>query len=161
MNTEKQRLTAGAANVVIKITIHAPVAKAWRNMIEDIAQWWRQDFLVCEGSQGMSLEPRVGGMLYERTDDSGGGYCWGSVISFQPEKHLAYVAQIVPPWGGPAQSVVQIAVEPLDSDPEKATLLTLTDSLIGHVHDELLDSLDEGWRQLFGDGGLKSFVERG
>lgn len=87
------------------------------------------------------------------------GYCWGNIISFQPDKHLAYDAQVVPPWGGPAQSVVQIALEPGETDPEHTTRLTLTDSLIGHVHDELLGCLDEGWRQLFGDGGLKTFAE--
>ncbi len=159
MNTEKQRLTAGAAHVVIKIEINAPVAKIWRSMVEDITLWWPQDFLICEGSRGMYLGPRVGGMLYEKSDDNGGGYCWGNVISFQPEKHLAYVAQVVPPWGGPAQSVVQIALAPEPAAGESATVLTLTDSLIGHVHDELLGSLDEGWRQVFGEGGLKTFVE--
>jgi len=159
MSTEKQRLTAGAANVVIKIEINASISKTWQNLIEDIGQWWRPDFLICEGSKGMHLDPRVGGMLYEKTDEDGGGYCWGNIISFQPGRHLAYVAQVVPPWGGPAQSVVQISLEPGEGASETSTVLTLTDSLIGHVHDELLGSLDDGWRQLFGEGGLKSYVE--
>ena len=77
MSAEKQRLTAGAANVVIKIEINAPVAKAWRNLNEDISQWWRADFLICEGSKGMHLAPRVGGMLFEKTDDNGGGIAGG------------------------------------------------------------------------------------
>ena len=32
MNTEKQLLTAGAANVTITIEIDAPLAKTWRAM---------------------------------------------------------------------------------------------------------------------------------
>ena len=107
----------------------------------------------------MHLEPKIGGLLHEKVDDDGGGFVWGSIISFQPEKNLTYIAQIVPPWGGPAQSVVQIGLEPVEGRETEATILTLTDSLIGHVSDELADSLDEGWRQLYGDGGLKSYVE--
>ena len=158
MNTEKQRLTAGAANVIVPIEIAAPVAQTWQPMITEIGQWWRKDFLVCEGSLGMNLEPRIGGLLFEKLEGDG-GFAWGHVISFQPNKHLAYVAQIVPPWGGPAQSVVQIALEPGKEDPESATVLTLTDSLIGHMNDELLSCLDDGWRQLYGEGGFKSYIE--
>lgn len=158
MSTEKQLLTAGAANITITIDIAAPLAETWRAMIADIGQWWREDFLVCEGSLGMHLEPRAGGKLFEKLEGEG-GFVWGSIISFQPDKHLAYVAQIVPPWGGPAQSVVQIALSPSEADPDGSTTLVLTDSLIGHVTDDLVSSLDEGWRQLYGDGGLKSYVE--
>ncbi len=157
MSTKKELLSAGAANVTITIQIEASVAKTWQSMIEEIGQWWRADFLICEGSRGMHLEPKVGGMLFEKLD-GGAGFVWGNVISFQPEKHLAYVAQIVPPWGGPAQSVVQISLEAAKDDDGKTTL-TLTDSLIGHVTEDLVSCLDEGWRQLFGDGGLKSHVE--
>lgn len=127
-------------------------------MIDDIGTWWRSDFLICEGSLGMHLEPRIGGMLFEKLD-GGAGFVWGSVISFLPEKNLSYVAQIVPPWGGPAQSVVQLDLAPVEGRANKATTLTLTDSLIGHVTDELTSSLDEGWQQLYGEGGLKSYVE--
>ncbi len=158
MSTETQRLTAGAANVVITLDIAAPLAKTWETMIGDIGLWWRKDFLICENSLGMHLEPRIGGLLFEKTED-GGGFAWGNIISFQPNKHLGYVAQIVPPWGGPAQSVVQLALEPGADDPENATRLTLTDSIIGHVTDDLMGCLDDGWRQLYGDGGFKSFVE--
>lgn len=152
-------MTAAAANVTVKIEIEAPLATTWHSMIDEIAQWWRGDFLVCEGSRGMRLEPRIGGLLYEDLDGEGGGFVWGHVISFQPQKHLAYVAQVVPPWGGPAQSVVQIALEANDSRPDDATVLTLTDSLIGHVTEDLVSCLDDGWQQLYGEGGLKSYVE--
>jgi hypothetical protein len=42
---------------------------------------------------------------------------------------------------------------------EDTTKLTLTDSLIGHLTEELLGNMVDGWRQLFGDGGLKSHLE--
>lgn len=148
--------------MVIEVPIAAPVGEVWRAMVEDVGAWWRGDFLVCEGSLGMTLEPRVGGLLFERSPGGDGcGLAWGQVIAFQPEQLLAYVAQIVPPFGGPAQSVVQLALGPDPGDPAGATVLTLTDSLIGHVGDELLGCLGDGWLQLFGDGGLKGYVERG
>ena len=101
MSNERQLLPAGAANLKIEIEIEAPVGKTWQTMVGDVGKWWRQDFLICEGSKGMYLDQMVGGKLYEKTDDDGGGFVSGKVISFQPERHLAYVAQIVPPWGGP------------------------------------------------------------
>ena len=157
MKTEKQLLTAAAANITITIELEASVAQTWNAMIDDIGQWWRKDFLVCEGSLGMRLEPRLGGKLYEELEGEG-GFVWGNVISFQPSKHLAYVAQVVPPWGGPAQSVVQIALASKRGS-DNTTVLTLTDSLIGHVTEDLLSCLDDGWRQLYGEGGLKSHIE--
>lgn len=38
-------------------------------------------------------------------------------------------------------------------------LQTWTAALIGHLNDETLDCLDEGWRQLYGEGGLKTHIE--
>ncbi len=157
MNTKKELLPAGVANVTIEIEIKAPIAKTWALMIRDIGRWWRKDFLICENSQGMTIEPKVGGLLREKMPGEGTGYAWGQIISFQPESHLAYTAQVVPPWGGPAQSVVQISLQAGAS--AERTLLTLTDSLIGHLSDDLLSSLDDGWRQLYGEGGLKTHVE--
>ena len=84
--TKKELLSAGAANVVIEVPIAAPASEVWRAMVEDIGAWWRGDFLVCEGSLGMALEPRVGGLLFERSPGGDGcGLAWGQVIAFQPE----------------------------------------------------------------------------
>lgn len=52
--------------------------------------------------------------------------------------------------------MVQIALEPLDGD---RTKLTLTDSIIGHVTDDLFSCLEDGWKMLYADGGLKTYVE--
>ena len=156
MSEKKQLLPCHAAHVSVEIEINASVEKTWRHMIEDIGQWWRQDFLVCEASKGMRLEPRLGGLVFEETGNGGCGFAWGHIISFQPHFHLGYIAQIVPPWGGPAQSVVQITLKESGGG---GTQLTLTDSIIGHLSDDLVSSLDGGWRQLYGEGGLKSFVE--
>ena len=137
-NAEPQ--PAATANLTISIEINASLERTWKAMIEDIGKWWRSDFLVCENSQGMQMEPHAGGKIFETTDN-GGGFVWGSIISFQPAKHLAYVAQIVPPWGGPAQSVVQLG---LVSNKTGSTSLTLTDSLIGHLTEDSLGCIDEG-----------------
>jgi uncharacterized protein YndB with AHSA1/START domain len=159
MSKETSILPVGAANVTIEITINAPVSKTWNTMIANIGQWWRKDFLICEDSQGMTLEPRIGGLLRENAGAADCGFVWGNIISYQPQSHLAYIAQIVPPWGGPAQSVVQISLKPGADDPENSTLLTLTDSIVGHLTDDLVSGLDEGWNQLYGEGGLKTYVE--
>ncbi len=155
MSESKECLPAGSAVVRVEIQIDAPVERTWQCMVEDVTQWWRQDFLICQGSKGMFMDQRIGGHLYEKIDDEGGGHIWGNIISFQPPLLLGCVAQIVPPWGGPAQSVIMISLEESDG----GTLLTLTDSLIGNVTDEMLNSMDEGWKMLYGEGGLKTYVE--
>ncbi len=156
MSRETELLSCHAANVSVEIQIQANLATTWLSMVEQTSEWWRGDFLICENSKGMKIDPRVGGLVAEIVEGEGCGFAWGQIISFQPNSHFAYVAQIVPPWGGPAQSVVQISLEPIG---DESTRLTLTDSIIGHLSDDLVASLDEGCRQLFGEGGLKGFVE--
>ena len=156
MENEKQIRSCSTAVVSVEIEIEADLRTTWESMVGDIGSWWRSDFLICEESKGMTLEPRVGGLLRERTAKEGCGYAWGQIIWFQPETHLAYLAQIVPPWGRPAQSVVQIALAEMANG---RTKLTLTDAIIDNLTDEFLESLDEGWRQLYGEGVLKSYVE--
>lgn len=158
-DTNTTILTGGAAHITLEIEINAPVAQTWQAMIDDIGLWWRKDFLVCEGSLGMILEPRIGGLLYEKLEGDGCGFVWGHVISFQPNRQLTCVAQIVPPWGGPAQSIVEISLSPGKENPDNTTLLTLSDSLIGHISDEMTSSMVDGWQMLYGEGGLKSYVE--
>ena len=156
MSEETKLLSCHAATVSVEIRIQADVATTWSSMVEQTSEWWSRDFLICEDSTGMKIEPRVGGLVIETVKGDGCGFAWGQIISFQPNSHFAYIAQIVPPWGGPAQSVVQISLEKIEDD---STLLTLTDSIIGHLSDDLIASLDGGWRQLYGEGGLKSHAE--
>lgn len=54
--------------------------------------------------------------------------------------------------------MVQISLKADESNPD-TTVLTLTASLIGHISEDLMSCLDDGWQQLFGEGGLKSYIE--
>lgn len=155
MSTSNEIHPAAAATLTVEIEIAAPISATWRHLVEDIGSWWRADFLVSANEPVMTLEPRIGGLLSERCAREGEGFVWGQVIRFEPERHLAFTAQVVPPWGGPALSVVQIT---LRAEGE-GTVLTLVDSLVGHVGEDMLASMDEGWRALLGEGGLKSHVE--
>ena len=159
MNNSPSILPTGAAAVTLEIEIEASLSATWQAMIGDVGQWWRADFLVCEGSKGMNLEPKIGGLLFETSQGGGTGFVWGQIIRFEPNEHLAFTAQIVPPWGGPAQSVVQISLTESGEAGQKRTKLTLNDSLIGYLTEETLDNVKAGWQMLFGEGGLKSHVE--
>jgi hypothetical protein len=63
MTSKTELLAAGAANVSVGISINASIEKTWSGLVNHIGQWWRNDFLVCEGTLGMALEPRIGGLL--------------------------------------------------------------------------------------------------
>ena len=59
-------------------------------------------------------------------------------------------------WGGPAGTVLKLMLE----ERSGATVLKVTQEMYGHVSDQNIENLTDGWRQLFGEG-LKKFVEEG
>lgn len=159
MNTKESILPSGAATVTLEVEIDASPDTTWSTMIQEIGHWWRTDFLICKESLGMTLEPKLGGLIFETSKGEGTGFVWGQVIRFEPAEHLAFTALIVPPWGGPAQSVVQISLAASGERGAESTKLSLRDSLIGHLTNEFLSNVQEGWSMLFGGGGLKSYLE--
>lgn len=59
-----------------------------------IATWWpRSHTISAEPDAQITLEPRVGGRIFERTS-SGAEHEWGEVIAFEPPHRLAYLWHI-------------------------------------------------------------------
>ena len=71
-----------------------------------------------------------------------------------PGESLHLAGQIFPQWGGPATSLLHLALE----EQGESTVLRVTDAHHGHVSDANVQSLESGWKQLFTDG-LKRHVE--
>ena len=55
--------------------------------------------------------------------------------------------------------MVQISLAASGEREADSAKLTLSDSLIGHLTDELLSNGQEDWGMLFGNGGLKPDLE--
>ncbi len=138
------------------LEIAAPRATVWKALTEETAAWWPPDFRMVAGSQGALLEARAGGRLYEQ-GANGAELLWYTVSLVTPPEALHLVGHVAPPWGGPATSLLQLALA--EAQGGRATTLRVDDYLFGHVADAHVASLETGWNQLFGDG-LRPFAER-
>ena len=61
---------------------------------EEIARWWPVGHSVtAEAGLVVSLEPRIGGRIYERTP-AGVEHDWGEITAWEPPRRLAYLWHI-------------------------------------------------------------------
>ena len=141
----------GSARVELEVAIEAPREKVWQGLVEEIGEWWPREFFTTE-SPRFTLDPHVGGYMYENTGD-GTGAVWFQVLAFLPPEKLHLTGHIAPPYGGPATSLVQISLE---SQGDSTTLFRLTDCLFGVLPED--SCMDEGWRQIF-EKNFKTFIE--
>jgi uncharacterized protein YndB with AHSA1/START domain len=145
----------GAATAVLKLEfpINASAERVWKVMTQETSRWWDKDFVSLPGSDGVKLEPHIGGKLYEETDD-GRSLVWATVIAVTEGKSMDFVGYMTPEWTGPTMTMIKLAVEPT----EGGSVLKITEGLLGRITDETMQSMTEGWTFLFGTK-LKSFAE--
>jgi uncharacterized protein YndB with AHSA1/START domain len=91
--------TADPNSVRKTMSVHAPLAVAWRVFTEQMGSWWPlTDYKIGRANAvDAILEPRVGGRWYERGDD--GSTCdWGRVLSWEPPTRLVLSWDITADW---------------------------------------------------------------
>ncbi len=147
--------TAGVLTVTMDIAINAPIDRVWTALTMDVGQWWPHDFLVAADPLAMQFEPRLGGRLFEE-GTRGGGVIWYTVYGITPGECIDLVGQLSPAFGGPAQSLLRLALREQGTQ----TILSLTDAVVGNVGPKSEASLGDGWRAIF-ERGFRVFVERG
>jgi uncharacterized protein YndB with AHSA1/START domain len=86
-----QALKTEVAPIEKTITVARPVEEAFRIYTEELANWWPLDSHArnTERRDTAMLEPRVGGRLYERTQD-GEELDWGEVHVWDPPHRLVH-----------------------------------------------------------------------
>jgi uncharacterized protein YndB with AHSA1/START domain len=145
--------TAATAVVKLEFKINASPERVWKVITEETSRWWDKDFVSLPGSTCVMLEPRLGGRLYEETED-GRGLVWATVIAISEGKSIDFVGYMTPEWSGPTMTMIKLLVEPT----EEGAVLKLTEGLLGNVTDEVTQSMHEGWTFLF-ETKLKGYVE--
>ena len=145
-----ESLPTRAARYELEIPIQAPVEVVWKALTEDTNAWWLPDFhMVGEGSV-VTLEARGGGQLIE-IQAEGGSLLWYTVQCCKPGEVLHLVGHVAPDWGGPATTMLKLALEENDG----GTRLRVSDALFGCIDDDSVQSLIDGWTQLFTEGLAK------
>ncbi|MGH3657072.1 MAG: SRPBCC family protein [Micromonosporaceae bacterium] len=81
-----------------KITVAAPIERAFQVFTESIVTWWPAAYHIGEAEMAEPvMEPRVGGRWYERGVD--GSECdWGRVLVWEPPHRLVVTWQINGEW---------------------------------------------------------------
>jgi uncharacterized protein YndB with AHSA1/START domain len=81
------------------MSVQAPPDVAWRVFTEQMGSWWPLAHYKIGKTNAVDaiMEPRVGGLWYERGDD--GSTCnWGSVLAWEPPSRLVLSWDITADW---------------------------------------------------------------
>lgn len=145
---------ASTAVLNLEFRIEASQTRVWECITQETTMWWDKDFVSMEGSTGVILEPFVGGRVYEQIADQK-GLEWCRVVAISAPDWIEFVGQMTPTWSGPTITMVRFELTP---DAE-ATVLKLTEGLVGRVTDEVVASMEQGWTFLIGTK-LKEYAEK-
>ncbi len=141
----------------LEINIAGTRQRVWQAIFEETNFWWLPDFHQMGGESVVTFDPTPGGKGLVETTDDGGGLLWYSVQMHLPRDFKIYLTgHLAPEWGGPATSLMSIALEEVDG----GCLLKISDSFHGNVSEKTIESTSAGWTQLFTEG-LKGLVENG
>lgn len=136
-----------------ELRIKATPERVWQALTAEIAAWWPAKFYVGAAPIRFTLEPRVGGRVYEDWGD-GEGALWSTVTSVRVGEHLQWVGDIPAEFGGPARSITSFTLEPGKS----GTLLKFRDTMFGEISAEMQQNMASGWKFLLADC-FQPFVE--
>ena len=143
---------------IIKYQFEVPIQRSasdtWPLMIDQINDWWMDDFRALGEGSKVTFNAETGGQLIESAAD-GSALEWYRVQMVVPGKSLYLVGYLAPDWGGPTISMLKLAIE----ERGESCALIVSDALLGNVSEASAGSAESGWRMLFGDG-LKGFAEQ-
>lgn len=151
---DRQMTDVHSIQIEVEVSINASKERVWDGLVNNIGGWWLKDFYAIPNSK-IVLEPRVGGRLYEQNKEGAEGL-WYMVTSVYPNQSMEFTGHLRPEYGGPATSLLKLSL----SEENGTTKLRISDALFGDVDEKTKGNIEDGWRQLFGDG-LKVFVEAG
>lgn len=141
--------------VVKTIDVRRSARDAFRIFTEEIAAWWplasHTRARTAEGQRtvAVTIEPRVGGRIYETLAD-GAELEWGEVTGYSPGELFSML------WtmgrARPQHTDVTIRFEPLGADACRVTLTHENWERMGEEAARLRDAYNGGWVTVFEKG---------
>lgn len=141
--------------IVKTIDISRSARDAFRLFTEEITAWWpteshtRAKSAEGEKTERVTIEPRVGGRVYETLDD-GRELDWGEVTAYEPGDVFAMEWRM----GRAPEEATQVTVhfETLDGESCRVTLIHENWERLGEEGAKLRDGYNEGWVAVFEQG---------
>src|SRR5882762_10797667 len=96
----------------LDFALHAPPVKVWRALVKETAVWWPQTFHTSPKTKRFVIEPKLGGMMGE-ISGPGEGLVWYRVIGVEKNVSLLLAGYLLPPWAGPATSMLRLTLTPV------------------------------------------------
>ena len=138
----------------LAINIDASPETVWQTLLEETNRWWLSDFRMVAPDSEVIFDLNAGGQGLVEQKSGGGFLQWYQVQAHLPEQRKLYlVGHISADFGGPATSHLCLSVE----EEVDGTRFRITDSLVGNVSEQSMDSLRSGWQLLF-ESGLAKYV---
>jgi DNA-binding transcriptional ArsR family regulator/uncharacterized protein YndB with AHSA1/START domain len=144
------RSTLPAVDVALEVAMAATPTAVFSALTEDPGGWWGHPFLA-QQAIGLSLEPRLGGLLVERWDD--GGSVIAAVTGWSRPRHVELTGRF---HLGVALGVATFDVARAD----EGTLLRFGFRAVRAIDPEVAEQMTQGWNELISTR-LKALVEGG
>lgn len=147
--------TVELAPIVKTLVVGRPPGPAFRAFTEEMGAWWplathsRARDAAGERAVGVTMEPRVGGRIFETLQD-GRELDWGEVLAWEPGRRVEFSWQL----GMPPDQATHVSVRFEDHD-AGSSRVTLTHSHWERLGDAGLtrrESYDQGWVTVFEHG---------
>ena len=145
--------TAAIFKYSVDIPINRLAEEVWPLLFSHINDWWMNDYRALGSDSQMSFSSEVGSSMIE-SGAEGEALEWYRVQMVVPGKSIYLVGHLAPEWGGPATTMLKLAL----TDTDKGCLLTVSDALLGDVSASMAGGTKNGWREIF-DEGFRRFVE--
>jgi DNA-binding transcriptional ArsR family regulator len=138
-----------AIDLALDVEIGGTPTEVFFALTQDPGGWWGHPF-VHSNAIGMTLDPRLGGMLLEQWSE--GGAVVAVVTGWQENRHLTLTGSF---------HHVAVGIATFDLAPTDAgTLLNFNFRAVGVVDPDLAEAMPGGWKELLSNR-LKALVESG
>lgn len=133
------------------IEINAKPEVVYKALTQNIRDWWGRPYIIDEDSNDLILEPKIGGLLYEK-GENGVAYKWGEVTYLKNNEIL----EITGPFGltKAIYGKVCYTLKGIDD----GTRVQLTHRAYGDFDEGTKDGYTVGWKDLI-SLRLKKLVE--
>lgn len=151
-NTQKDSSSTKNITIKFRIDLQASQEQVFDALTQHIAAWWGHPY-VHHQATNITLEPWVGGRLYESWGNTNDGILWGTVQALHHPHALSVVGSL-----GMTEPTYGVMIFHLESSQDNTALYFTLDAF-GKINPQIRRSYEAGWKDQLGIR-LRALVER-